>query len=243
MRISFRTVSLSIAGLGVIACAKSDAGRDKQGDRNTDAKASTQVSAAIDTSPLAPRSGRSATIVNGPSLVVDSSIRSPRLETMSSELVVRIPRQMAKLLFDSLPGFRPFARGDYLERVKTAMDSAGAISPLSTAIGDFDGDSAPDLAMIGSSRDSISIVMLVSGGKRGSGGASGVEPRLFLLIRPFASSIHEPQVSYLLTKHPGKVSGDFTLKSDGVNVVSFEKASSIYYLDNGKLRQFEDSED
>jgi hypothetical protein len=123
------------------------------------------------------------------------------------------------------------------------MDGAGAVSPLSVAIGDFDGDSAPDLAMIGSSRDSILVVMLVSGGRRGSGGASGVEPRLFFLVRPFAASISEPQVVYLLTKHPGKISDDFTLKTDGVNVVSFEKTSSIYYLDKGQIRKFEDSED
>jgi len=243
MRISFSGLVLSIVGVGLIACVKTDAGKDKPEDLHTGVNASMPDSAAMDSLPLASRSGRSATLFSGPNLVVDSLVRSPTLDSIGSDLVVRVPRQMARLLFDSLPGFRPFARSAYLERVRTVMDSGGVVSPLSVAIGDFDGDSVPDLAMIGSSRDSTAIVMLVSDGRRGSGGGSVPERKLFFLVRPFPTSMSGPQVVYLLTQHSGKVSDDFTLNSDGVMVVSFEKTSSIYYLDKGQLKEFSDSED
>jgi hypothetical protein len=205
-----------------------------------------QARQGIDTATAPPLSNRSAavetsdasTALGGPKLIVDSDARAPTLEITTGDYTVRLPPDAAKVLFDSLPGFAPISRASYAAGVKTEVSRNDRDAlPLSVTLGDFDGDSVPDIAMIGFARDSVAAVVVLS-----SGGARAI-PKLVFIAHPRSASVSLPQYTYLSPQGPAKISDEFSLRTDGVRLVVFDKTSGLYYFENGQLREFRDSED
>ncbi|HJQ53984.1 MAG TPA: hypothetical protein VJ825_09080 [Gemmatimonadaceae bacterium] len=200
------------------------------------ARASDSAVASVSSSPIAaPNTPRTPTNMR---LVVDSQATGANLQANSTEYVVRLSPAMGQVLFDSLPGFIPFAPTTYPAKIHNWVAlSDTAAKPLSVVIGDFDADSIPDAAMIGDSRDSLAMVMVISNKK------GGAKPRLLLFFRPQAYNPAYAHYDYLSPKKPGRLSPDFVLRADGVEYVVYDKTSSVYYLDNGVLRKFTESEE
>jgi hypothetical protein len=195
----------------------------------------------------------SATIT-GPRLLVDSLLSEPVLERGNKMYVLRLPVLMAKVLYDSLPGFSPFERSAYKKDLVEWVDRSssedrsdvGASDPalaLSVVVGDFNGDSRRDVAMRGASRDSSATVFLLAP-------SNGRSPSLIFIGRPQQLFPSEREWVYLKPVHPGTHKGfeeaegtaPLNLRTDAVEVVAFEKASTIVFLENGKLQRFSTSD-
>jgi hypothetical protein len=176
--------------------------------------------------------------VTGPRLIVDSAASSATVEIQAGEYIVRLPAAMARTLFDSLPGFAPLPRAAYPEGIKKWVESSDTLAvPLSVVAGDFDGDSVSDVAMIGGSRDTLAVTMLLSNA------SSPGKPRLLFLGQRWAAKFTDPQDLYLGLLRPSRISDEFVLRTDAVRVEVFEKTGSVYYLEGGKLRDFSTSEE
>lgn len=95
--------------------------------------------------------------LRGPDLGVDSSISQPRIDTLEDVYVVRLPYDIAGLLKDSLPRFTPFPQANYPIQFAAAHGA-----PLSVVLGDFNGDSATDVAMLGRSDNMFALIILLA---------------------------------------------------------------------------------
>ena len=196
--------------------------------------------------------------MSGPRLVVDSSLSEPLLERRSDMYVLRLPLQMANMLYDSLPGFAPFERSAYRKDLVEWADkstsrrqghagpldaASDAMSALSVVVGDFNGDGRRDAAMRGISRDSSAAVFLLAP-------SDGASPSLIFIGRPQQIFPAEREWVYLKPVRAGTLkgfgeaegSGPLTLRTDAVEVVAFEKASTVVYLEKGTLRRFSTSD-
>jgi hypothetical protein len=217
------------SGCFLLACAQ-EHGRETQVSRDTTTLLRVSASSSPATAVTTP--------VTGPRIVVDSGARGAKLELSAGAYVLRVPAEMARVLFDTLPGFRPLPRTAYPEAIRRWVDSNDpAASPLSVVVGDFDQDSVPDFAMVGSAKDTGAVVLLLSNARVGG------KPRLIFIGRPWSVKIGDAEDLYLSPRHPSKLSNDFVLHADAVSVEIFEKTSSVYYIENGQLREFATSED
>lgn len=193
--------------------------------------------------------------VGGPRIVVDSSARGPTLEIARNEFVLRLPVSMARVLQDSMPGFAPVPRARFDSAVISYVDhgsldnapeNAADINPvrpapLSVVIGDFDGDSTADVAMLGSAGDTVVTVFLLSPHSRDA------SPRLLYIDRPRADPTPgEKSSTYLELVRPGKITAfdedageppSFHLLTDAVSIVYFEQAGEVAYVDRGVVRR------
>jgi hypothetical protein len=169
--------------------------------------------------------------------------------------VLHLPVKMAQVLYDSLPGFSPFERSAYKKDLVEWVDKSASqqrqrdgrasdpASALSVVVGDFNGDSRRDVAMRGGSRDSSATVFLLAP-------SDGRPPRLIFIGRPQQIFPSEREWVYLRPVHPGTHTGfeeaegsaPLNLRTDAVEVVAFEKASTIVFLENGTLQRFSTSD-
>lgn len=207
-----------IAGAG--ACGHADHAPDSNGVA--------PVTADSARAPSAPKEVQRT----GPLLVVDSSAREPSVAIRGTGYVLYLPSEMARVLYDSLPGFTLLPQSNYPVDVVSTHDS-----PLSIVVGDFNGDSVRDVAMIGESEHTPSFIFLL--GKSDS----VPEPRVVSILRPvpnvptdlrsyYIQSVAPQRISY-----PGSPETILDLKTDAIHAVS-ENVSTIYYLDHGQVRAF-----
>jgi hypothetical protein len=173
----------------------------------------------------------------GPRIDVDSSISEPRLEAASNSYVLHLPTATAKVLFDSLPGFSPLPLARYAKSVTPPFTYLHADVELpSVVVGDFNGDSALDVALEGRSNETSATVMLLSKS------TNTQTPQLVVLTRSEAAPTDK--VAYLGLLHPQDIKDPYSLEvavnlhSDGVQRVVSYQSSIVYYLENGTLKQY-----
>ena len=168
----------------------------------------------------------------GPLLIVDSSAREPSVEIRGTDYVLHLPSEMARVLYDSLPGFTLLPQSNYPVDVVSTHDS-----PLSIVVGDFNGDSVRDVAMIGESEHTPSFIFLLGKSDRIA------EPRVVSILRPVPNSPTDLRSYYIQSvvpqriAYPGSPETILDLKTDAIHAVS-ENVSTIYYLDHGQVRTF-----
>lgn len=170
--------------------------------------------------------------------MIDSLGMNPRLELMGDEYVVHISQSMARVLRDSLPGFSPLELSAWDPAVVSYVASRrpGYVLP-SVVIGDFNGDSKLDLAMMGNAREGSATFMLLAESD------SAPQPRILYIGRGESRvglaevyiSLIRPQI---IRSDPTLERQPLDLKTDAVLEVVIEKASLLYYLDHGTLRNY-----
>ena len=170
--------------------------------------------------------------LTGPLVVVDSATREPSVEIRGTRYILRLPSEMARVLYDSLPGFTPLPQSGYPVDVMSTHDS-----PLSIVVGDFNGDSTRDVAMIGDSENTPAFIFLLAKSDRVP------EPRVVYVLRP-APNVPTDLRSYYIQSvapqriaYPGSPEAILDLKTDAIHAVS-ENVSTIYYLDHGQVHTF-----
>jgi hypothetical protein len=183
-----------------------------------------------------------AQIKLGPRLLVDSATTQPSIEVRDSEYVVRLPIAMGQALRDSLPGFYPLPVSTWhpVRVARIAAEAPGLVLP-SVVIGDFDGDSRLDIAMEGNAGPVGATFMLLANS------ANVPTPRLLFISR--GEAIKDGRDSYLTLVRPQRINVDpeladstLNLRNDAVQLVIVEKASLIYYIDHGAIREFTTSD-
>jgi hypothetical protein len=168
--------------------------------------------------------------LRGPELAVDSSGTQPRLDTLEDFYVVRLPSDMARVLNDSVPGFTPLSQTTY------PLQFAGLHrAPLSVVLGDFNGDSARDIAMLGKSEGSSAFIIVLAKS------AKIPEPRLLSVLRPLPPTRGDLP-TYLERVSPQTFTPradpriHLDLRADAVRAYR-DSGSTIYYLKDGKVRE------
>lgn len=199
-------------------------------------------SPAIDSPGTPPPTPQNATKRSGPRLTIDSSAMEPRLAIQSEEYVVHLPAAMAQILYDSFPGFAPVLRAAYDAEFVAWQDSRPEPSLLSVVLGDFNGDSKRDIAMLGNAENRESIVMLLASS------ATGGPAQLLVIARGGVAAKGDPGY-YLNLVRPQRIKANrelereaLDLRTDAVQVVVPEKASSIFFLDGGVIREYTTSD-
>ena len=168
----------------------------------------------------------------GPLIVVDSSAREPSVELRGTEYILSLPSGMARVLYDSLPRFTPLLQSTYPGDIVRNRNS-----PLSVVVGDFNGDSVRDVAMIGDSDNTPAFIFLLAKSD------SIAEPRVVSILRPVPNSPTDLRSYYIQSvapqriAYPGSPQTILDLKTDAIHALS-ENVSTIYYLDHAKVRTF-----
>jgi len=173
---------------------------------------------------------------SGPTIVTDSLVNEPLLELHGNEeWVLRLPRAMARVLYDSLPGFAPNPLSQYGPKTVAWMleRDPGAALP-SLVVGDFNGDSTLDVAMEGTTAKESSFFLLLSKSD------TVKEPKILIVHRIEGTKPETYHYMGLTHAKHYEETEDVTaldLKHDAV-VYGFEMAASIYYVEKGKLTQY-----
>lgn len=208
-----------------LCCIVLDCSRgDRESSSTTVQKAQASAQLAKPSSPAAVP----ASALRGPSIVIDSTAKQARLDRASGELIVRLSPRMARAMYDSFPGFLPLPQSTY-----GASGSGESDSAYSVVVGDFDGDSLHDVALLGTSRNAPVLFMLLA--KADSAG------RTIYLIEP-ASPPDSPAyrlgfVAPQRLQSPDNKDYFVDLRTDAIHLQS-ESVSSVCYLDHGTLRWF-----
>jgi hypothetical protein len=184
-------------------------------------------------------------------MTADSAVAEPFFSLNAGELVLHIPANMAAVINDSLPSFTLIQRAAYdssmirdmgdggnniREVGETVDDSLGRYA-WSAAIGDFDGDSTSDVAIMGNSRDSTATLFVLGQSR------SRQRPQIIFITRRRPTDHSNPEWQYLRTVHPGPVqvfdedgkSPPFELKTDAVQVVYYGKGAEVFFLEHGAV--------
>lgn len=229
MRLDAVTILSATLAAASIACA--DTKRDAPGSDTLSTLPPSQASAPVPTA-------RGPIRVTGARLIVDSTATAPTIQETGGEYHILLPLAMARVLHDSLPGFSPLPRSAFDSSVIRWVDSKQPeASPLSVVIGDFDGDSRPDIAMMGTSLDSVAQIILL---------ARPAEPgntQLFFLDPRRLDMPQYPKWMYLAPLAPSRLPNGFELRTAGLRSIVFDKAEVIFYLDRGALRKAYTGED
>jgi hypothetical protein len=171
----------------------------------------------------------------GPELISDSTIVDPRIETSSDRYVLHLPADMARALYDSLPGFTPIQQSAYPADVAAKHNS-----PLSVVVGDFNGDSRQDLVMVGRTQNTPVFLMLIGKSEQTK------QPQLIVIARPAPGTPTDIDLNYFehvgphRIKNPDDSTSFFDLRTDGVLVQNTgdEKLYAIYFWDHGEVQQY-----
>jgi len=139
---------------------------------------------------------------------------------------------MAQLLYDSLPGFYAQPQSSYSPGLV-----GGRKTPMAVVVGDFDGDSRRDVAMVGVSENTPVLIMLLANSQ------TSASPKLVFLLRPKPNTPTSLGSDYLEFVAPARIPSPddktvvLDLHSDAVNIVG-PNVSEIAYLDHGVVRWF-----
>jgi len=166
--------------------------------------------------------------MSGPDVVVDSATDSPLLERTDNKFVLRLPSTMARALYDTLPHFTPIPQAYFGAPPSNTPDSSRSV-----IVGDFDGDSRQDVAMLGKADSATVLFMLLASDR-------SAKPHL-VFIDP-ATPPDWPQYLLHLVHRRKFVSPDnqdytLDLRADAIHMVS-GIVSKICYLDHGKVAYF-----
>lgn len=178
--------------------------------------------------------------MKGPRVVVDSSAAEPRLVSRNNEYILLLPVAMARVLMDTLPGFEPSQLSSWpAARVANIVSENPDVSLASVVLGDFNGDSKTDVAMQGNAGRVGATFMLLAQSD------SVPIPRIFLIDR--GDAVKPTGDSYISLMHPQKITDPLTqevldLRVDAVHYIVIEKASVVYYLDRGVIREYSTSD-
>lgn len=147
-----------------------------------------------------------------PQLVTDTLAKAPSITKEGDKWILRFSRAMSRVLGDSLPGFIAHE----------------------VVLGDFNGDSAIDVAMDGGNEETSAFFLLLSQSD------SLPEPRILFGWKAEPRS-WDPE-SWLGLVHPTEFPGTsetlpFTLRTDGVVYGVSDKGGAIYYVENSVLKQ------
>lgn len=178
----------------------------------------------------------------GPRIVVDSSGTEPRLELRSNEYVLHLPVGMARVLYDSLPGFSPLQVSVWHPGLVATIASANpGVALPSVVLGDFNGDSRLDVAMEGNAGQIGATFILLAKSD------SVPTPRLVFIDR--GDAIKGSSDSYISLVRPKQIKVDpeleqetLDLRTDAVQLVLIDRASVLYYLDHGAVRRYTTSD-
>jgi hypothetical protein len=166
--------------------------------------------------------------MGGPDIVVDSGVGSPSMESQNHRYVLRLPAPMAAVLFDTLPRFKPLPDATY--GIPPPDESGSSQSAL---VGDFDGDSRQDLAMLGKVDTTSVFVILLAADSSG-------KPHIILVDR---ATPQDGSIYHLRLWHPQKIASPdnedyiLDLHTDAIYMVGGESAQ-LCYLDHGKVQYF-----
>jgi len=215
---------MALLATGLLGCGSGDAHRQQTARQDS----------AITSTVTVPPSAVSLPPTGPVSVVADSSTRSARFEVESGNAIVHLPLRMAELLSDSLPGFAPYSTAAYdSETIKWAARRDSAPTVPSVAIGDFDGDGLPDVALIGISRDSVAAVMILTNSTNTRG------PFLFFINRPRPTVASRKSDVILRIADKQLVSKELNLHRDAVEEVAVGRGAVVFYVDGGVLRQLQ----
>jgi hypothetical protein len=207
----------------LFACTKSDARTDTAAVRIEPRRDSVSEPVAVQKSVVASV---------GPTLRFDSTISESRLDTAGGVFTVRLPSDMARVLNDSLPGFTPFPQTNYSSSLR-----ATHTTPLSIVLGDFNGDSSQDVAMLGESDSTPALIIVLARS------AKTPEPRLVWVMRPAPHTSGGLPTYYLehlgpqTLTYPDHPKIKLELRTDGIYALN-ESVSTVYYLKDGQVRTF-----
>jgi len=191
-------------------------------------------------SPLATVAQISRPPRTGPRLVVDSAATEPNIEMTDGEYVLHLPTTFARVLEDSFPKFVPVSRQKYDSSLVASIDLHNPqLAPLSTVVGDFNGDHKADVAMLGYALNAaFAFVILVSGEQptavvvdRLEARGSGKEYDYIRLAKP-----------QIYTGYGEKGKTTIDLATDAVKKEIVDKLTMLVYLDHGVAKQLQLSE-
>lgn len=155
-------------------------------------------------------------------------------EPMTKQARELIPQPLSVYLKERLPNFVPVRRG---EAMKELLQYFGAEikqpSPF-VCSGDFNGDGLEDFALV--LRDKVAGTLNVVAFHQTERGRYVH----FILEQTGKFPVDEKIALYIVCEKPGKkqrFDGPvFELKNDGITSGVFEKASELYYFDNGQYK-------
>jgi hypothetical protein len=213
---------------------------------------SARTEPASSTVPVAEPAAASPQPLSGLRLTSDSDAKEPFFSVSARELLLHLSPNMVRELNDSLPGFAPVQRSAYepslvqladerasdsREIGQTVNDSLGYYA-LSAAIGDFDGDSTPDVAILGNFRDSTAAVFVLAPSRIRQ------RPEIIFIGRTQPTDHLNRESTYLNLVRAGPVRGfdeddkspPFQLKTDGVEFTYFGKGAEVFFLKDGVVQ-------
>ncbi len=177
----------------------------------------------------APSPPKLAEPLGGPSVIVDSTIVEAQLQRTGKELIVRLPPRMARLLYDTLPGFTVLRQSAYGPPSSHTPDSAWSV-----VVGDFDGDSRRDVALLGASKNTPALFFLLANSD------SANQPHI-VFIEPATPPDRRSYTMHFVGpgKFPSPDNDEYVLDlhTDAIQLTS-ELVSTICYLEHGALRWF-----
>lgn len=225
--------------LGILIGCKGDASRS-QVIQSTSSSSDSQANESTALRQQAP--GRIA--MGGPGIRTDSSGSVPRLVVEGEQNILLLPVSMARVLSDSLPSFTPRRLSEWTPAMVTTIVSGGSGVVLpSVVLGDFNGDGRTDVAMEGRSKQTDATFFLLA--------PSDTAPRSRILFisrgEAVNRSANEFANDYITIVHPQQLVSPYTgdtlkLRTDAVQYAVIEKASIIYYLDHGVVRDYSASD-
>jgi hypothetical protein len=197
-------------------------------DRQTRGTAVKQTDTRPELADSSPSVASKPTLLTGPSIVIDSAVGEARLDRTSGQLMVHLSPQMGRALYDTLPGFAPLAQSTY-----GALRPSESESAYSVVVGDFDGDSLQDIVMLGTSRSSPVLFMLLANPDSSGRTIFLIEPA----TPPESGAYRLGLVSRQRLQSPDNKDYFVDLHADAVHLQS-ESVSAVCYLDHGTLRWF-----
>ena len=174
------------------------------------------------------------------SRAADSSAGEPRLAAENDEYVLYLPVAMARVIMDKLPGFEPFQLSSWpAATVATIVSENPDAALASVVLGDFNGDSKTDVAMHGNAGRIGATFMLLAKSD------SVPSPSILFIDRGDANK--PTGNSYISLLHGQKMIDPLTqevfdLRTDAVHLIVIDKASVLYYLDRGVIREYTTSD-
>lgn len=171
---------------------------------------------------------------------MDTSAGEPRLAAKNGEYVLYLPVAMARVIMDKLPGFEPFQLSSWpAATVATIVSENPDTALASVVLGDFNGDSKTDVAIQGNAGRIGATFMLLA--------KSDSVPSPRILFSDRGDSNKPTGNSYISLLHPQKIIDPLTqevfdLRADAVHLIVIDKASVLYYLDHGVVREYTTSD-
>jgi hypothetical protein len=159
--------------------------------------------------------------------------QSPRIQRVGRDHVLQLPPAMRATIEAAAPGFQSWKFADYHPDVRQYYTFTMRQAPWA-AIGDFNGDGTEDVVIDGYTATKELRVAVLSHPKKAQ--------VLILDSLSRAPKVY-PRSVVLQFVAPGKVGTNFDeetklIFADAFNVYYWEKAGSMYYWEDGQIKEF-----